>query len=87
MPIERRPLRDQIKREVLGRLRRGDFPAGQNINEGRLAGELGVSRTPLREALIALEIEGLIESQPGKGFRFAPVSPREYQELCPVVAA
>lgn len=87
MPIERRPLRDQIKREVLTRLRRGDFPAGQNINEGRLADELGVSRTPLREALIALEIEGLIESQPGKGFRFAPVSPREYQELCPVVAA
>ncbi|MGY0231057.1 GntR family transcriptional regulator [Longispora urticae] len=87
MAIERRPLRDQIKAEVLARSRRGDFPAGHNINEARLAAELGVSRTPLREALIALEIEGLIESSPGKGFRFAPVTPREYEELSPVVAA
>ena len=87
MAIERRPLRDQIKREVLERLRRNAIPAGQDINESRLAEELGVSRTPLREALIALEIEGLIESRPGKGFRFAPVSPKEYRELCPVVAA
>lgn len=87
MAIERRPLRDQIRDEVLARLRRGDFPAGQDVNEARLAADLGVSRTPLREALIALEIEGLIQSRPGKGFRFAPVSPKEYRELCPVVAA
>lgn len=87
MVIERRPLRDQIKREVLKRLRNGEFPAGHNIRESRLAADLGVSRTPLREALIAMEIEGLIESEPGKGFRFAPVSPKEYQELCPVVAS
>lgn len=87
MAIERRPLRDQIRDEVLARLRRGDFPAGQDVNESRLAADLGVSRTPLREALIALEIEGLIQSRPGKGFRFAPVSMKEYRELCPVVAA
>ncbi|ADD42404.1 GntR family transcriptional regulator [Stackebrandtia nassauensis] len=87
MVIERRPLRDEIKREVLERFRRGDYPAGHNIRESQLAADLGVSRTPLREALIALEIEGLIKSQPGKGFRFAPVSPKEYKELGPVVAA
>jgi DNA-binding GntR family transcriptional regulator len=52
-----------------------------------LAAELGVSRTPLREALIALENEGLIQSTQGKGFRFSPVSPEEFEQLCPVLAA
>ncbi|MGH8880852.1 MAG: GntR family transcriptional regulator [Stackebrandtia sp.] len=87
MVIERRRLRDEIKREVLTRLRNGDYSAGHNIRESQLAADLGVSRTPLREALIALEIEGLIRSEPGKGFRFAPMNAKEYQELCPVVAA
>lgn len=87
MVIERRRLRDEIKREVLSRLRNGDYSAGHNIRESQLAADLGVSRTPLREALIALEIEGLIRSEPGKGFRFAPMNAKEYQDLCPVVAA
>lgn len=46
-----------------------------------------MSRTPLREALIALENEGLIESTVGKGFRFAPANKNEFLELCPVLAS
>ncbi|MEU5863125.1 MULTISPECIES: GntR family transcriptional regulator [unclassified Nonomuraea] len=87
MPIERRPLREQIREELLSRLDRGDFAAGTDINEASLAADLGVSRTPLREALITLAGEGVLESTQGRGFRFAPVSRREFRELCEIVAA
>ncbi|MFE3454479.1 GntR family transcriptional regulator [Nonomuraea sp. NPDC059194] len=87
MPIDRRPLREQIREELLSRLDRGDFAAGTDINEVALATELGVSRTPLREALITLAGEGVLESNQGRGFRFAPVSRKEFRELCEIVAA
>ncbi|TYB41895.1 GntR family transcriptional regulator [Actinomadura chibensis] len=87
MPIDRRPLREQIKDEILDRLGKGDFAPDQPINEMALAAELGVSRTPLREALIGLEREGIIVSERGKGFRFAPMSPREFDDLTTIVAA
>ena len=87
MVIKRQTLRSQIREELLQRLRDGAIEAGSGINEQELAEELGVSRTPLREALISLETEGHIESQLGKGFRFALVGTREFQELAPVIAA
>jgi DNA-binding GntR family transcriptional regulator len=87
MPIERRPLREQIKDEILDRLSKGQIDADQPINEMGLAAELGVSRTPLREALIALEREGIIVSERGRGFRFAPLSTQEFRDLTVIVAA
>ncbi|MFE7194808.1 GntR family transcriptional regulator [Kitasatospora sp. NPDC057541] len=87
MAIERRPLREQIRDELMDRLTRGEFAAGTDVNEAVLAAELGVSRTPLREALIALAGEGVLESSQGRGFRFAPVSRKEFRELVAIVAA
>lgn len=87
MAIERRTLRSQVREELLAKMRSGDVEPGEGINEVQLAAELGVSRTPLREALIALESEGQILSENGKGFRFAPLSARELRELAPVIAA
>ena len=87
MPIDRRPLREQIKDEILDRLGKGEFAPEQAINEMVLAADLGVSRTPLREALIGLEREGIIVSERGKGFRFAPMSPKEFDDLTTIVAA
>ncbi|MFV0450808.1 MAG: GntR family transcriptional regulator [Propioniciclava sp.] len=87
MPIERRALRDQVRDELLARMRNGQVRPGEGINEVQLAAEIGVSRTPLREALIALESEGQIESESGKGFRFVALSAREFEELAPVMAA
>ncbi|MGW7417962.1 GntR family transcriptional regulator [Streptomyces sp. NPDC054863] len=86
MPIENRPLREQVKEELIKRLGRGTIPTDESINEGRLATELGVSRTPLREALISLEREGIITSERGKGFRFAPLSAQEFRDLTTIVA-
>lgn len=86
MAIERKNLRSQVRDELLTRMRTGDVQPGEGINEVQLAAELGVSRTPLREALIALESEGQIESQNGKGFRFVPLSKSEFEELAPILA-
>nr|WP_255581819.1 GntR family transcriptional regulator [Cupriavidus sp. AU9028] len=44
------------------------FKPGERLNEGALASALGVSRTPLREALTRLTTEGLLRFSPGKGF-------------------
>ncbi|WP_022893981.1 GntR family transcriptional regulator [Agromyces subbeticus] len=87
MAIERKNLRSQVREELLARMRTGAVQPGEGINEVQLAAELGVSRTPLREALIALESEGQIESENGKGFRFVPLSAREFEDLAPVMAA
>ena len=87
MAIERRTLRAQVREELLTRMRNGDVDPGESVNEVKLAAELGVSRTPLREALIALESEGQVEREDGKGFRFRPLSRNEMRELAPILAA
>ncbi|WP_308493021.1 GntR family transcriptional regulator [Microbacterium terrisoli] len=86
MAIERKNLRMQVRDELLTRMRSGQVRPGEGINEVQLAAEIGVSRTPLREALIWLESEGQIESENGKGFRFAPLSKREFEDLAPIMA-
>ncbi|WP_306316520.1 MULTISPECIES: GntR family transcriptional regulator [unclassified Streptomyces] len=86
MPIDNRPLREQVKEELLRRLGSGTIATNEPINEGQLATELGVSRTPLREALITLEREGVITSERGKGFRFTPLSAQEFRDLTAIVA-
>lgn len=54
------------------RLLFGEFPMGDRLGEERLAALLGVSRTPVREALTRLHVEGLVERHPEGGFRPAP---------------
>ena len=86
MAIKRLPLSTQVRSELLERMRTGKVRPGDSINEIQLAEELGVSRTPLREALVALESEGQISSETGKGFHFRKVSAKEFRELTPIVA-
>ncbi|MBP2322113.1 DNA-binding GntR family transcriptional regulator [Kibdelosporangium banguiense] len=87
MVITRRPLREQIRDEILTRLVRGDYPVGNRINEGQLADELGVSRTPLREALAGLAQEGVLELRPNRGFWLSPVTVDEVKETYPIIGA
>jgi DNA-binding GntR family transcriptional regulator len=87
MTITRRPLREQIREEVLTRLARGEYPIGARINEGVLAEALGVSRTPLREALAGLAQEGVLELKPNRGFWLSPVTAAEIRETYPIIGA
>ncbi|GAB3730189.1 GntR family transcriptional regulator [Amycolatopsis oliviviridis] len=64
----------------------GRIAADSRINEVHLARELGVSRTPLREALIGLADRGLLVSAPGRGFLVPPFDPGEARQLYPLVA-
>lgn len=63
---------DSVVDRVYGQLKamavNYDFRPGERLNEGELARKLGVSRTPLREALNRLNTEGFLSATPGKGF-------------------
>jgi len=82
--ISREPIRAEVTRLLLERLLSGELKPGTRINESRLAEELGVSRTPLREALIRLQYEGFLENQKGKGFSVATLDPMKARQLYPL---
>lgn len=77
--------RDNISDAVAAELRRrivdGRLPAGERINEVRLSQELGVSRTPLREALNRLAAEGALDSVPRVGFSVHPLTLGEFEQI------
>lgn len=76
-----------MRQLLFDRVLSGDLEPGFPINEAELAASLGVSRTPVREALIGLEVEGLIRSVPGKGFSVEPLTERAAKELYPLVGS
>ena len=65
MAIKRLNLRDEVREALLEWLAAGRLAPGQRLEEERLSQALGVSRTPLREALASLAQEGLVESVGG----------------------
>ncbi len=62
-----RALHEAVANRIREMIRKGDLTTGQRIVEKRLCEELGVSRTPLREALRTLSSEGLVELVPNRG--------------------
>jgi DNA-binding GntR family transcriptional regulator len=84
--IQRKPLREQVQREIRERIVDGRLPAGESLNEIRLAGELGISRTPLREAMLGLEAAGFLVSAMGRGFRVPPLAASEFRDLAAMLA-
>jgi DNA-binding GntR family transcriptional regulator len=62
-------LADQIARHISARIIHAELKPGERIIEEKLARELGVSRSPLREALRMLEKDGLVELMPRHGVR------------------
>ena len=84
-PIPRAPLRAEVRRALIETLMRGDPPPVTPLSEPALAAGLGISRTPLREALLGLAHEGLLETTPGRGFSVAPLTAREAEEIYPML--
>lgn len=83
--ITRRRLREDVRDALLRMFTRGELTSGSRIKETDLAARLGVSRTPLREALMALEKEGYLESQPSRGFSVLPLTIEEVRETYPII--
>lgn len=67
------PLSPQIYRLVRHAIVSGQLQAGDGISEPEIAGLLGVSRTPIREALLRLQREGLIDIRPQAGTSVTPI--------------
>jgi len=65
----------------------GRLEPGLRIRDLEFAKQLGVSRTPVREAIQKLQDEGLVESSPGSSTRVTPLDPRSVREAFPVVAS
>lgn len=84
--MARTPLRSDLIEEITARVLDGRLAADARVNEVHLARELGVSRTPLREALIGLADRGLLVSAPGRGFLVPPFDLGEARRLYPLVA-
>lgn len=82
--------RPQLSDDVAGLIRKrifdGNYAAGSYIRLDQLAAELGISVTPVREALFALRAEGLITQQPRRGFVVLPVTGRDVTDVANVQA-
>jgi DNA-binding GntR family transcriptional regulator len=85
MTITRVPLREQVHRAIVRRILHEELAPGGRISDSVLAQELGVSRTPVREALLRLETEGFLEVAPGRGFFVKPLSAGEVREVYPIL--
>ena len=76
-------LRGQVYQQLLSALRQGKLGSGRVATERDLAEELGVSRTPVREALALLVHDGLVAST-SRGFRSPEMSREDLADLCQI---
>ena len=81
------PLRDVVFQTLRQAILKGELQPGERLMEIKLAETLGVSRTPIREAIRKLELEGLVIMVPRKGAYVAGVSMKDIHEVYEVRAA
>jgi DNA-binding GntR family transcriptional regulator len=81
----RAPLRERVHRTLVERMLREELKPGSRISDTALSRELGVSRTPIREALLRLEREGFLASDLGRGFSVKPLCLTEVEESYPIL--
>lgn len=86
-PIARASLRSRVYERLLQAIIAGEIEPGARLRDQDLATQLGVSRTPVREALQRLEDEGLVETRRGSLTRVMPLDTRAASDTFPVVAA
>src|SRR6201996_222470 len=78
---------EYVFRRVREAILESELPPGETMSQVALADQLGVSRTPLREALRMLQGEGLIEAKPNRRVRVTPISAGDLEELYAVRVA
>jgi DNA-binding GntR family transcriptional regulator len=69
---------DYIRKRILS----GEYPAGQNLATNTLSAEIGVSRTPVRDALRQLEADGLVTITARLGASVKSMDLKEFREMC-----
>jgi DNA-binding GntR family transcriptional regulator len=84
---QRQLLRDSVFVRIRDAIIDGTLEPGERLLDGDLSGWLGVSRTPIREALARLEAAGLVETKPGRYTIVSPIDPRSVADAQEVTAA
>jgi DNA-binding GntR family transcriptional regulator len=84
--LARTQLAEDVARIVRKRIFDGTYAAGTYVRLDQLAADLGVSVTPVREALFELKAEGLLDQQPHRGFVVLPVTGRDLKDVSDVQA-
>jgi len=79
-------LHDEVAAQLRERIFAGQLAPGTFLDEVRLAQELSISRTPLREALKVLTAEGLVRHEPRRGCFVNEVTEQDLDEIFPVIA-
>lgn len=74
-------LREHIKRQVCDAILTGLFKPGARLIEATIAEQLGVSRAPVREALVSLEREGIVASLPRRGYFVINFTDKDIEEI------
>ncbi|MHA6624802.1 GntR family transcriptional regulator [Pseudonocardia sichuanensis] len=87
MSEQRRLLRDSAFVRIRDAIIDGTLEPGERLLDGELSSWLGVSRTPIREALTRLESAGLVETKPGRYTIVSPIDPRTVADAQVVTAA
>jgi len=85
-PLARRALYEDVAESLRQRIFARELDPGSWIDELKIAGELGISRTPLREALKVLATEGLVEMKPRRGAYVAEMSRSDVAEVYHLLA-
>ena len=78
------PLRDVVFKTLRQAILRGELKPGERLMEIKLANKLGVSRTPIREAIRKLELEGLVLMIPRRGAEVARISEKSMRDVLEV---
>lgn len=78
------PLRDAVFTTLRQAILRGDLKPGERLMEIHLADKLGVSRTPIREAIRKLELEGLVIMKPRRGAEVAKITEKNLKDVLEV---
>ncbi|WP_090797809.1 GntR family transcriptional regulator [Asanoa ishikariensis] len=85
--VDRTLLRDDVYRRLRDAIVDGTFLPGEQLKDGELAEWLGVSRTPVREALLRLAGSGLVVALPGRSTKVSTIDPRAVRDARDVIAA
>jgi DNA-binding GntR family transcriptional regulator len=86
-PIIRRPLQEEVAARLRDQITQGEIAPGERLNEVALCAQLGVSRTPLREAVRMLAGEGLVELVPARGAVVRRLTLKDAADALAVLAA
>ena len=85
--IHKKPLHEEVRDRLRELIVQGELAPGERLNERLLCQSLGISRTPLREALKLLALEGLVTLLPHRGAQVALLEPGRLAEVLEVMGA